>query len=67
MLEETDKKTRACCVFVATAAHNVVGIFRWYLPPLAEYLSEFSTKGMQLWEPMFLGTQSISVKDYQRS
>ena len=26
MLEETDKKTRACCVFVATAAHTLLHI-----------------------------------------
>ena len=38
MLEETDKKTRACCVFVATAAHTLLHIPVGDLPPLAEYL-----------------------------
>lgn len=66
MLEETDKKTRACCVFVATAAHTLLHIPVGYLPPLAEYLSEF-TKGMQLWGAYVLAHKAYLVKDYQRS
>ena len=66
MLEETDKKTRACCVFVATAAHTLLHIPVGDLPPLAEYLSEF-TKGMQLWGAYVLAHKSYLVKDYQRS
>lgn len=66
MLEETDKKTRACCVFVATAAHTLLYIPVGDLPPLAEYLSEF-TKGMQLWGAYVLAHKAYLVKDYQRS
>ena len=66
MLEETDKKTRACCVFVATAAHTLLHIPVGDLPPLAEYLSEF-TKGMQLWGAYVLAHKEYLVKDYQRS
>lgn len=66
MLEETDKKTRACCVFVATAAHTLLHIPVGDLPPLAEYLSEF-TKGMQLWGAYVLANKAYLVKDYQRS
>lgn len=66
MLEETDKKTRACCVFVATAAHTLLHIPVGDLPPLAEYLSEF-TKGMQLWGAYVLVHKAYLVKDYQRS
>lgn len=66
MLEETDKKTRACCVFVATAAHTLLHIPVVDLPPLAEYLSEF-TKGMQLWGAYVLAHKAYLVKDYQRS
>lgn len=66
MLEETDKKTRACCVFVATAAHTLLHIPAGDLPPLAEYLSEF-TKGMQLWGAYVLAHKAYLVKDYQRS
>lgn len=66
MLEETDKKTRACCVFVATAAHTLLHIPVGDLPPLAEYLSEF-TKGMQLWGVYVLAHKAYLVKDYQRS
>lgn len=66
MLEETDKKTRACCVFVATAAHTLLHIPVGDLPPLAEYLSEF-TKGMQLWVAYVLAHKAYLVKDYQRS
>lgn len=66
MLEETDKKTRACCVFVATAAHTLLHIPVGDLPPLAEYLSEF-TKGMQLWGAYVLAHKTYLVKDYQRS
>lgn len=66
MLEETDKKTRVCCVFVATAAHTLLHIPVGDLPPLAEYLSEF-TKGMQLWGAYVLAHKAYLVKDYQRS
>ena len=66
MLEETDKKTRACCVFVPTAAHTLLHIPVGDLPPLAEYLSEF-TKGMQLWGAYVLAHKAYLVKDYQRS
>ena len=66
MLEETDKNTRACCVFVATAAHTLLHIPVGDLPPLAEYLSEF-TKGMQLWGAYVLAHKAYLVKDYQRS
>ena len=66
MLEETDKKSRACCVFVATAAHTLLHIPVGDLPPLAEYLSEF-TKGMQLWGAYVLAHKAYLVKDYQRS
>lgn len=66
MLEETDKKTRACCVFVATARHTLLHIPVGDLPPLAEYLSEF-TKGMQLWGAYVLAHKAYLVKDYQRS
>ncbi|WP_195557495.1 helix-turn-helix domain-containing protein [Eubacterium ventriosum] len=66
MLEETDKKTRACCVFVATAAHTLLHIPVGDLPPLAEYLSEF-TKGMQLGGAYVLAHKAYLVKDYQRS
>ncbi|MBD9056388.1 MAG: XRE family transcriptional regulator [Eubacterium ventriosum] len=66
MLEETDKKTRTCCVFVATAAHTLLHIPVGDLPPLAEYLSEF-TKGMQLWGAYVLAHKAYLVKDYQRS
>lgn len=66
MLEETDKKTRACCVFVATAAHTLLHIPVGDLPPLAEYLSEF-TKGMQLWGAYVLAHKAYLAKDYQRS
>lgn len=66
MLEETDKKTRACCVFVATAAHTLLHIPVGDLPPLAEYLSEF-TKGMQLWGAYVLAHKAYLVKEYQRS
>ena len=66
MLEETDKKTRACCVYVATAAHTLLHIPVGDLPPLAEYLSEF-TKGMQLWGAYVLAHKAYLVKDYQRS
>lgn len=66
MLEETDKKTRACCVFVATAAHTLLHIPVGDLPPLAEYLSEF-TKGIQLWGAYVLAHKAYLVKDYQRS
>ena len=66
MLEETDKKTRACCVFGATAAHTLLHIPVGDLPPLAEYLSEF-TKGMQLWGAYVLAHKAYLVKDYQRS
>ena len=66
MLEETDKITRACCVFVATAAHTLLHIPVGDLPPLAEYLSEF-TKGMQLWGAYVLAHKAYLVKDYQRS
>lgn len=66
MLEETDKKTRACCVFAATAAHTLLHIPVGDLPPLAEYLSEF-TKGMQLWGAYVLAHKAYLVKDYQRS
>ena len=66
MLEETDKKTRACCVFVATAAQTLLHIPVGDLPPLAEYLSEF-TKGMQLWGAYVLAHKAYLVKDYQRS
>ena len=66
MLEETDKKTRACCVFVATAAHTLLHIPVGDLPPLAEYLSEF-IKGMQLWGAYVLAHKAYLVKDYQRS
>lgn len=66
MLEETDKKTRACCVFVATAAHTLLHIPVGDLPPLAEYLSEF-TKEMQLWGAYVLAHKAYLVKDYQRS
>lgn len=66
MLEETDKKTRACCVFVATAAHTLLHIPVGDLPPLAEYLSEF-TKVMQLWGAYVLAHKAYLVKDYQRS
>lgn len=66
MLEETDKKTRACCVFVATAAHTLLHIPVGDLPPLAEYLSEF-TKGMQLWGAYVLAHKAYLVKGYQRS
>lgn len=66
MLEETDKKTRACCVFVATAAHTLLHIPVGDLPPLVEYLSEF-TKGMQLWGAYVLAHKAYLVKDYQRS
>lgn len=66
MLEETDNKTRACCVFVATAAHTLLHIPAGDLPPLAKYLSEF-TKGMQLWGAYVLAHKAYLVKDYQRS
>ena len=46
MLEETDKKTRAICIY--QQQHTLLHIPVGDLPPLAEYLSEF-TKGMQLW------------------
>ena len=52
--------------FVATAAHTLLHIPVGDLPPLAEYLSEF-TKGMQLWGAYVLAHKAYLVKDYQRS
>ena len=61
MAENTDKKTRACCVFVASAAHTLLHLPVGDIPPLSEYLTEF-TKGMQLW-----GVYVLAHKAYLRS
>ena len=39
MAENTDKKTRACCVFVASAAHTLLHLPVGDIPPLSEYLT----------------------------
>lgn len=66
MSMETDKKTRACCVFVASAAHTLLHLPVENIPPLAEYLTEF-TKGMQLWGAYVLAHKAYLNKEYERS
>ncbi len=66
MAENTDKKTRACCVFVASAAHTLLHLPVGDIPPLAEYLTEF-TKGMQLWGAYVLAHKAYLNKEYERS
>ena len=66
MAENTDKKTRACCVFVASAAHTLLHLQVGDIPPLAEYLTEF-TKGMQLWGAYVLAHKAYLNKEYERS
>ena len=66
MSMETDKKTIACCVFVASAAHTLLHLPVENIPPLAEYLTEF-TKGMQLWGAYVLAHKAYLNKEYERS
>lgn len=66
MAENTDKKTRACCVFVASAAHTLLHLPVGDIPPLSEYLTEF-TKGMQLWGVYVLAHKAYLNKEYERS
>ena len=66
MAENTGKKTRACCVFVASAAHTLLHLPVGDIPPLAEYLTEF-TKGMQLWGAYVLAHKAYLNKEYERS
>ncbi len=66
MAENIDKKTRACCVFVASAAHTLLHLPVGDIPPLSEYLTEF-TKGMQLWGVYVLAHKAYLNKEYERS
>lgn len=66
MAENTDKKTRACCIFVASAAHTLLHLPVGDIPPLSEYLTEF-TKGMQLWGAYVLAHKAYLNKEYERS
>ena len=66
MSKETDKKTMACCVFVASAAHTLLHLPVGDIPPLANYLTEF-TKGMQLWGAYVLAHKAYLNKEYERS
>ena len=66
MSKETDKKTMACCVFVASAAHTLLHLPVGHIPPLANYLTEF-TKGMQLWGAYVLAHKAYLNKEYERS
>ena len=66
MSMEIDKKTKACCVFVASAAHTLLHLPVENIPPLAEYLTEF-TKGMQLWGAYVLAHKAYLNKEYERS
>lgn len=66
MSMEIDKKTRACCVFVASAAHTLLHLPVGNIPPLSEYLNEF-TKGMQLWGAYVLAHKTYLNKEYERS
>lgn len=66
MAENIDKKTRACCVFVASAAHTLLHLPVGHIPPLSEYLTEF-TKGMQLWGVYVLAHKAYLNKEYERS
>lgn len=66
MSMEIDKKTKACCVFVATTAHTLLHLPVENIPPLAEYLTEF-TKGMQLWGAYVLAHEAYLNKEYERS
>ena len=66
MAENTDKKTRACCIFVASAAHTLLHLPVGDTPPLSEYLTEF-TKGMQLWGAYVLAHKAYLNKEYERS
>lgn len=63
---ETDKKTMACCVFVASAAHTLLHLPVGDIPPLADYLTEFS-KGMQLWGAYVLAHEAYLSEEYERS
>ena len=66
MAENTNKKTRACCIFVASAAHTLLHLPVGDIPPLSEYLTEF-TKGMQLWGAYVLAHKAYLNKEYERS
>lgn len=66
MTTETDKKTRACCVFVASAAHTLLHLPVANIPPLVNYLTEFS-KGMQLWGAYVLAHEAYLNEEYERS
>lgn len=66
MSMEIDKKARACCVFVASAAHTLLHLQVGNIPPLSEYLNEF-TKGMQLWGAYVLAHKAYLNKEYERS
>lgn len=66
MSMETDKKTMACCVFVASAAHTLLHLPVGNIPPLANYLTELS-KGMQLWGAYVLAHEAYLNEEYERS
>lgn len=66
MTINVDKKTRAFCIFVATAAHTLLHLNVGNIPPLSDYLSEF-TKGMQLWGAYVLAHEAYLNKEYERS
>lgn len=66
MSMETDKKTMAHCVFVASASHTLLHLPVGDIPPLANYLTEFS-KGMQLWGAYVLAHEAYLSKEYGRS
>lgn len=66
MTEDFDKKTRAYCVFVATAAKTLLHLDIADIPPLSEYLAEFP-KGIQLWGVYVLAHKSYLNKEYERS
>lgn len=66
MTEDIDKKTKAYCVFVATAAKTLLHLDIVDIPPLSEYLAEFP-KGMQLWGVYVLAHKTYLNKEYERS
>lgn len=66
MTMEVDRKTKAFCIFVASAAHTLLHLNVGNIPPLSDYLSEF-TKGMQLWGAYVLAHEAYLNKEYERS
>lgn len=66
MSMDIDKKTKAFCVFVASAANTLLHLPVGDIPPLSDYLYEF-TKGMQLWGAYVLAHEAYLKKEYERS